>query len=159
MRGRCCNIIVLNMHAPNEKKCGDPNHSSYEELKQVFEHFSMYTMKILWGYFNAKLGREGNFKPTIGNDSQHQDLNDNGVRIVNFVTSKKNPVVKSTMFPHRIIHRYIWTSPDVKTHNQTDHLLRDRRRYWSIRDVRSFREADCDTGHYLVAAKLGKDWQ
>ena len=29
-----------------------------------------------------------------------QDSNDNGVRIVNFVTSK-NLVVKSTMFPHQ----------------------------------------------------------
>jgi hypothetical protein len=36
---------------------------------------------------------------TIGNESLHQDSNDNGVRVVNFPTSK-NPVVKSTMFPH-----------------------------------------------------------
>jgi hypothetical protein len=40
------------------------------------------------------------FKPTIGNESLHQDSNDNGVRIVNFATSK-NLVVKSTAFPHR----------------------------------------------------------
>ena len=32
-----------------------------------------------------------------------QDSNDNGVRLVNFVTSK-NLVVMSTMFPHRNIH-------------------------------------------------------
>ena len=42
-------------------------------------------MKILLGDFNAKLGREGIFKPTIGNESIRQD---NSVRIVNFVTSK-----------------------------------------------------------------------
>ena len=29
-----------------------------------------------------------NFKPTIGNEGLHQDSNDNGVRIVNFATSK-----------------------------------------------------------------------
>ena len=79
------------------------------------------------------------------------------MRIVTFATSK-NLVVKSTMFPHRIIHKYTWTSPDGKTHNQIDHILIDRRRHSSIRvlDVRSFRGADFDTDHYLVVAKLRK---
>jgi len=45
-------------------------------------------MKILLGYFNVKLGREDIFKPKIGNESLHQDNNDNGVRIVNFAASK-----------------------------------------------------------------------
>jgi len=83
-------------------------------------------MKILLGDFNAKRGRDNIFKSTIGNESLHQDSNDNGVRIVNFATSK-NLVVKSTMFPHRNIHKYTWTSPDGKTHNQIDHILTDRR--------------------------------
>jgi hypothetical protein len=72
---------------------------------------------------------------------------------VNFATSK-NLVVKSTIIPHRKIHKYTWTSPDGKTHNQIDHVLVDRRLQSSILDARSFRGADCDTEHYLVAAKL-----
>ena len=110
-------------------------------------------MKILLGDFNAKVGRENIFKLTIGNESLHHNSNDNGVRIVNFATSK-NLVVKSTMFPHRDIHKHTWTSPDGKTHNQIDHILIDRRRQSSILDVRSFRGADCDTDHYLVVAKV-----
>jgi hypothetical protein len=43
----------------------------------------------------------------------------NGVRVVNFATSK-NLTVKSTMFPHRNIHKFTWTSPDGWTHNQID---------------------------------------
>jgi hypothetical protein len=61
-------------------------------------------MKILLGGFNAKLGREDTFKPIIGNESLHEDSNDNGVRVVNFATSK-DLVVKSTMVPHRNIHK------------------------------------------------------
>jgi hypothetical protein len=47
----------------------------------------MFHTKILLGDYNAKLGGEDVFKSTIGNDSLHQDSNDNGVRMVNLATS------------------------------------------------------------------------
>jgi hypothetical protein len=124
------------------------------ELGRVFDQFPRYDMKILLGDFNAKVGRKDILKPTIGNESSHGISNDNGVRVVNIATSK-NLVVKSTMFPHRTIHKYTWTSPDGKTYNQSNHILIDRRRYSSILDVRSFRGADCDSEHYLLVAKVG----
>jgi hypothetical protein len=83
----------------------------------------------------------------------HEISNDNGVRLVNFATSK-NLRVKSTMFPHRNIHKYICTSPNGKTHNQIDHILVERQWHSNVLDVRSFRAADCDIDHYLVAAKV-----
>jgi len=55
---------------------------------------------------------------------------------------------------HRNIHKYTWTSPDWKTHNQIDHILTDRKWHSSVLDVQSFREADCDTDHYLLVAKV-----
>jgi len=48
--------------------------------------FPKYHMKILLVYFNAKLGGEDIFKPTIGNESLHQDFNDYGFRVINFAT-------------------------------------------------------------------------
>jgi hypothetical protein len=66
--------------------------------------------------FNVKVGREDIFKPTIWNESFHEISNDNGVRVVNFVTSEYL-IVKSTTFPHRNIHKFTGTSPDGKTHN------------------------------------------
>jgi hypothetical protein len=93
------------------------------------------------------------FKPTIWNESLHEISNDNGVRLVNFATSK-NLRVKSMMIPHRNIHKYTWTSPDGKTHNQIDHILVDRRRHSNVLDVRWLRAADCDSDHYLVVAKV-----
>jgi hypothetical protein len=110
-------------------------------------------MKILLGDLNAKVGREDTFKPTIGNESLYEINNDNGVRVVNFSTSK-NLTVKSTIFPHRNIGRVTWSSTDGRTHNQIGHILIDRRRHSRILDVRSFRSADCDTDHYLVVAKV-----
>jgi hypothetical protein len=43
-------------------------------------------LKILLADFNAKVGREDIFKPTIGNESLHEISNDNGVRIANSAT-------------------------------------------------------------------------
>jgi hypothetical protein len=56
------------------------------------------------------------------------------------------------MFPHCNIQKYTWTSPEEKTHNQTNHILTDRRQHSSIFDVQSFRRADCDNDHYLIVA-------
>jgi len=96
------------------KKIDEAKDNFYEELQQVFDHFPKYHMKMLLGDFTAKVGRENIFKPTIGQESLHQDSNDNGVRQVNFTTSK-NLVVKSMMFPHQNIHKYTWTSTDGNT--------------------------------------------
>jgi hypothetical protein len=43
-------------------------------------------MKILLGYLNVKLGTKDIFKPITGNRSFHEISNDNGVRVVSFVT-------------------------------------------------------------------------
>jgi hypothetical protein len=100
-------------------------HSFYEELEGIFDKFPKYHMKMLLGDFNAKVGREDIFQPTVGNESLHEINNDNRVRVVNFATFK-NLIVKSTMFPRHNINKYIWTSPDGNTHNQIDHILIDR---------------------------------
>jgi hypothetical protein len=58
------------------------------------------------------------------------------------------------MFSDRNIHKYTWTSPDGKTHNQIGHILVDRPRHSNLFDVRSFRAADFDSDHYLVVEKV-----
>jgi len=58
------------------------------------------------------------------------------------------------MFPHRNFHMYTWTSPDGKTYNQIDPILIDKRWHSSTLDVRSFKEDDWDTYHYLGVAKF-----
>jgi len=63
-------------------------------------------MKMSLGDFYVKVRRENSFKPTIGQESLHQDSNDNRVRLVNFATSK-NLVAKQHYVPspeHSQIH-------------------------------------------------------
>jgi hypothetical protein len=119
----------------------DVKDSLYEKLGRVFDQFPRHITKISLRGFNAKVGRENIFKPTIGNESLHEICDDHGVTVVNFATSK-NLVVKSTMFPHCNVHKHTWSSPERKMHNHIDQIVMDRRRHSSILDVRSFREAD-----------------
>ena len=86
LRGSWCNIIVLNVHTPTQEKSDYSKDSFYEEFEPVFHHFPKYHIKILLGDFNVKVERDNIFKPTIGNESLHQDSNNNGVRIINFAT-------------------------------------------------------------------------
>jgi hypothetical protein len=84
---RWCNIIVPNVHATSEDKCKKKKDSFTRKWRR-FLSFLRYHIKILLGDFNAEVGRENIFKPTIGNESLHQNSNDNGVIMVNFATSK-----------------------------------------------------------------------
>jgi hypothetical protein len=65
------------------------------------------------------------------------------VKLVNFATSK-NLTVKRTMLLHCNIHKFTWPSPDGKTHNQIDYILKDQRCHSSVPDVRLFMGVDCD---------------
>ena len=74
------------MQAPSEEKSDDSKVTFYEELEQVFDHFPEYHMKILLDDYNARVWRQIIFKLTIGNESLHQNSNENGVRIRNIAT-------------------------------------------------------------------------
>jgi hypothetical protein len=93
------------VHAPTEDKDDVIKGSFYKELEQVFDQFPRYNMKILMEDFNAKVGSDDIFKPVTGNESLHEASNNNAVRAANFATSK-NLIVKSTIFPHRDIHKH-----------------------------------------------------
>jgi hypothetical protein len=71
--------------------------SVFEEFECVFSKFPKYHMKSILGDFNAKLGKEDFFKPTICNESLREISNDNRVRVVNSAIFK-NLAAKSTMF-------------------------------------------------------------
>jgi len=67
----------------------------YDELEKLFDRMPRYNSKILLGYFNAKVGREEKYRPTIGKYSLHKKTNNNGERLTTFAISK-NILVEST---------------------------------------------------------------
>jgi hypothetical protein len=72
LRGCWCDTTALKVHAPTEDKTDDLNDSFYEEPECAFNYFHKYHMKILYGDFNAKVGRDDIFKHAIRNESLHK---------------------------------------------------------------------------------------
>lgn len=62
-------------------------------------------MNILLEGFNAEVGREDVMKQTTGSESLHEIHNVNGIRVVNYATSK-NVTIKSTVFQHCKFHKF-----------------------------------------------------
>jgi hypothetical protein len=100
-------------------------------------------VKIILGDMNAKIGTEEMYKPAIGQESIHKESNNNGERLIDFAVSR-NMIVSITYYPHKIIHKMTWGSPDGTTFNQIDHILIDRRHGSDVKDRRSCRGAELE---------------
>lgn len=116
MKGKFCDQYYINVHAPTEVSEDETKDEFYDTLEQIYNEIPNYATKIILGDLNAKIGKEHIFKPTIGNHSLHNTSNDNGIRLINFAISKEL-VIKSTMYPHKDIHKATWVSPDLRTKN------------------------------------------
>jgi hypothetical protein len=124
IRGRFHNYSLVSAHVPTEDKDPSEKDKFYDLLEKEYDKCPKHDIKVIFGDFNAKVGREESFKPVIRNESLHDVSNDNGLRLITFATSV-GMVIGSTMFPHKQIHKATWKSPDGNTQNQIDHILID----------------------------------
>jgi len=70
LNGRWCDITALNAHAPPEDNSNDSR--TIFMKKQSKYHLPKLQMKIISAYFNAEVGKEDIFKPTIWNECLHE---------------------------------------------------------------------------------------
>jgi hypothetical protein len=62
-------------------------------------------------------------------------------------------VIGGTLFPHKMCHKVTWVSLDLRTENQTDHILVSRK--WRLSyDVRNKRGADIGSDHHTIVANF-----
>ena len=76
----------------------------YSLLEQNINQTARSNIKIILGDFNAKVGTEDIYNPTIGNESLHNETNNNGIKIIQFAISKDFNVW-STTFPLKDNHK------------------------------------------------------
>jgi len=69
-------------------------------LEQNINQIARLDIKIILGDFNAKVGKENIYRLTIGNESLHNETNNNGIKMIQFAISK-DLNVRSTTFPYQ----------------------------------------------------------
>jgi len=154
LKGRFKNYSLINVHAPHNESTEADKDDYYEALATAYDELPAHDIKIVVGDFNAKVGKEEVFRPTIGRYSLHDNTNENGQRMI-FFAAERNLVVKSTFYKHKSRHLATWKHPnDNLPANQIDHLLISGRHLTDVIDVKTCWKANVDSDHYLVVSTL-----
>jgi len=154
IKGRFKNYSLVNVHAPHNESSEEDKDEYYELLANIYDELPAHDIKIVLGDFNAKVGKEEVFRPTIGRYSLHDETNENGQRMIYFA-AERNLVVKSSFHQHKSRHLATWKHPnDNLSPNQIDHLLISGRHLTDVIDVKTCWRANVDSDHYLVVSTL-----
>ena len=66
----------------NKQRTEEVKEEFYNLLEQNINQIANSDIKILLGDINAKVGKEDIYKPTMGNESLHNETNNNGIKII-----------------------------------------------------------------------------
>ena len=89
----------------------------------------------------------------IGQESLHDSLNDNGLRLLEFCPMYQL-TIGGTLFQYRDIYKRTWRSPNGQTVTQIDHICISTKWNHSLLNVRSYRGADIGSDHNLVKSPV-----
>jgi hypothetical protein len=104
LRGCCCSVIVLNVHAQIGDKI-DVKESCNKRLEYVLDKVLKYHMNIFVKSFHCQSKQGRHFQTSNRNESLNKMSNDNGVRVVSFA-GPKILMVRTTMLPQPNICKY-----------------------------------------------------
>lgn len=113
----------------------------------------MYSGKditILSGDLDTK--DNNRYEEIIGRHGQGK-RNENVERFANLFVFNKF-VICGTIFPHRLIQKAIWVSPDDTTKNLIDQIFITKKFKRTIEDVIISRRADIASDQHLVVVKM-----
>jgi hypothetical protein len=98
----------------NRRKNEYMKESFYEELETIVTGCTKNGIKILLGYFNAKVRFGDQDGLAVGNFGIHEESNDNRLRLTG-LASALNMVIGDTTSSHKKIHLATWRCPDGTT--------------------------------------------
>lgn len=142
-------LILICVYAPTEIGSNDEKEVFYEELERTYDKLPNHCTKICLGDFNAQVGNETMYKPTVGGESAHDISNGNRMRLIEYAIAK-DLIITSTFFLRKLIYKLTWTAPNNVYKSHIDHVLINSNHRSSISNIRSHRGADGDSDHFLV---------
>ncbi|VDO77983.1 unnamed protein product [Schistosoma margrebowiei] len=153
---------VIQCYAPTNDDNEDAKDQFYDRLQSIIEKCPTKDLTILMGDLNAKVGMNNTGYEDIMGRHGLREKNENGERFANLGVFNKL-VIGGTIFPHKRIHKTIWTSPDHTTQNQIDHICINKKFRRTMEDVRTRGGADIVSDQHLLVAKmklkLQKHWK
>ena len=103
---------IVQVYAPTNEAEDEAKETFYDQLQKVLDTVPRRDMLLVMGDWNAKVGeRKEGESGIVGKHGLICERNDNGDRFVSFC-AYNNLAITSTMFPHKDVHKYTWTSPD-----------------------------------------------
>ena len=130
-------LTVIVVYAPTNDTVDQTKDDFYRVLSNVVAKVHRHDIVTLYGDFNAKVVSDASYAPAILGRHGLGEINDNGVRLIDFCATHEL-IVGASWFPYKQIHKYTWNSPDGVTRNEIDHILIAKHRRRCLEDLRPF---------------------
>ena len=122
-----CGIIRMTIvvcYAPTDIAEAEEKDQFYQSFEDVLQSAHAHDLQVVIGDFNACVGNVRNgFKLFLGPYAVPGPTNDNGQHLLD-TCACNNLVIGGSLFPHRLIHKYTWTSSaGTCPRAQLDHVL------------------------------------
>ena len=136
-------LTVIQTYEPTNDATDEEKDEFYNQLQDSVSSCNRHDMIVVMGDLNAKVGSNNTNRENVMGTFGVRVINDNGEMTI------------GTILPHKEIHKLTWKSPDGKTINQIDHVMRvNGRMRTSILDTRVMRGADVYSDHHLVRIRV-----
>eukprot|EP00794_Sanderia_malayensis_P005102 gene5102-5748_t len=125
------NVTVIQFYSPTSDATEVEVEAFYDILQETLDSIPNRDIKILMGDANAKIGRTVCASATHGKYGLGEK-NEQGQRLLEFCAIN-NLIVTNTLFQHHPRRLVIWISPDHRTKNQIDYIMKNTQHQSSVR--------------------------
>ncbi|KAK2704285.1 hypothetical protein QYM36_016623 [Artemia franciscana] len=146
--------VLLYSREDNHLQADDDVKDCFSEtLQAITKDIPKHNVLCVVGDLNAKVGANCNFCLKVLGLQGLGQISKNGASLIDFMLSD-DLVVGGSLFEHKNVHKYTWTSPDGRRRNQIDHFLIIRSWCTSLLDMCGYRGADAQSYYMLMITQI-----
>lgn len=113
---------IIQIYSPTNEADDEEKDAFYDQLQKEIESTLKHDMLMIIEDAKAKVGCDNkNHERVLGREGLGV-MNENGEKLVE-LCEEYNLVIGGTLFKHKNIHKYTWTSPNSRDMNQIGHFI------------------------------------